>query len=750
MASKSTELQLEKVTDYMGFEAFCCDLMIRSGYSNLEPLGGHKDKGRDAINTNPENGRTTLFFFTARVDWEKKLNEDLAKVKAHAHTCDAIVYATNRNISATDRDRIIKTTKAKYGWDLQIYSLKRIATLADKFPEVKKLHPGIFFIDAQAEQSTQAPLINTAAYADNVLALNEAWQEKYTPLITKYLEFELFAVNLNEKQRQLPILQIPEVVPIAVLLGESGIGKTTTLRKLLSDANRKLKEDDGNRIPIYIELRNWSDTVPLRSLVQSAFTRISATEESVENILTQGRCLLLIDGLNELPLNKEQRSKAQRDIRNFYSRYSKNTMLFTCRTVDFDPGLVDVLKSQHPPNFEVQRLSRPQVTLYIRRVLDKEPTKARSLIEALDISNDTKWYSERSFIHLMRIPMYLQMTISEYVRSGSIPQNKGTMLRSFVTHLIYRDKENEKLDMSLDVRENLLSQIALSGLEAGHYMSLPKSYLESAISQIIQALRAVSAIGQDIVAADVLSEVLSANFLTVKRYSQEEVVSLYWDRADWLHQIIFDYFLAREQIRILISPGTEKAADLLNLMSIAPTRFDQPSQMALGLLGVDEGKALYKKIVMASTELAKWVLSGVSEEDAEAFVVSTIEELTREYKWDREKVFSLSFFIPSASVVKALAKVFKTNANVEEKIILSNIVCAIAIRYKGTYAAKSALNTCEAWVVSSIDEVSFYAAKGLWGRDRGKASITFKRLLETSSPRVRQMIEELTGKWGIS
>jgi len=40
---------LEHLTDYNQFERLCHDLMTLEGYRQLEPLGGSKDKGRDAI-----------------------------------------------------------------------------------------------------------------------------------------------------------------------------------------------------------------------------------------------------------------------------------------------------------------------------------------------------------------------------------------------------------------------------------------------------------------------------------------------------------------------------------------------------------------------------------------------------------------------------------------------------------------------------------------------------------------------------
>jgi hypothetical protein len=83
MGSRVTKYDLEHVTDYIQFESFCNDLMSRQGYRNIEPLGGHKDRGRDAIDTDVSTGQVTIFTYSVREDWNVKLNEDLAKIRKH-------------------------------------------------------------------------------------------------------------------------------------------------------------------------------------------------------------------------------------------------------------------------------------------------------------------------------------------------------------------------------------------------------------------------------------------------------------------------------------------------------------------------------------------------------------------------------------------------------------------------------------------------------------------------------------------
>jgi len=49
MGSRATKYDLDNVTDYIQFEFFCNNLMSAEGYKNIEPMGGHMDRGRDTV-----------------------------------------------------------------------------------------------------------------------------------------------------------------------------------------------------------------------------------------------------------------------------------------------------------------------------------------------------------------------------------------------------------------------------------------------------------------------------------------------------------------------------------------------------------------------------------------------------------------------------------------------------------------------------------------------------------------------------
>jgi hypothetical protein len=184
MSADLTVYCLQKVTDYAEFERLCHDLMSLVGYPSIEPLGGFKDKGRDAIHVSAGN-TTTIFAYSVREDWRAKLAEDAEKIHNHGHKCNHLVFVTTSEITAGERDEALASIYKQYQWALEIYSLERLRTLLDaQFPHIKANHPQIFppeflAIQAQIKRIEQRDHV-FISYAPADIALAEWLARKLT------------------------------------------------------------------------------------------------------------------------------------------------------------------------------------------------------------------------------------------------------------------------------------------------------------------------------------------------------------------------------------------------------------------------------------------------------------------------------------------------------------------------------------------------------------------------------------------
>jgi len=146
MAADPIVYCLEQLTDYDQFERLSHDMMALDGYRNIEPLGGKSDKGRDAIHMDGSSkSQATVFAYSVREDWRRKLGEDCDKVRSHGHTCNRFVFVTTSAVSATDRDVAIEYVRSEYGWECDLYSLERLRSMfATTHRDLVARHPQIF------------------------------------------------------------------------------------------------------------------------------------------------------------------------------------------------------------------------------------------------------------------------------------------------------------------------------------------------------------------------------------------------------------------------------------------------------------------------------------------------------------------------------------------------------------------------------------------------------------------------------
>jgi hypothetical protein len=121
--------------------------MNQSGYTDIQPLGGSNDKGRDAIHISRKDpNEITIFAYSVRADWENKLlNEDCERIKEQGHTLHRIVFACTSSITSTQKDSVKKKVLDTFGWILDLFDLERLRVrLTGDLRHLIAQHPAIF------------------------------------------------------------------------------------------------------------------------------------------------------------------------------------------------------------------------------------------------------------------------------------------------------------------------------------------------------------------------------------------------------------------------------------------------------------------------------------------------------------------------------------------------------------------------------------------------------------------------------
>jgi len=755
MGSKQTKYQLEKNTDYLGFESFCNDLMIRLGFNDINPFGGYKDKGRDAIHITYKDEVNTIFSYSVRKDWQNKLFEDLEKIKKHGHKCDQVYFVSTSEISANEIDDTTKDVLQKYGWILEIIHLERIATYVDgPYSELKKLHNNIFCLQSnksKKKKNKSLKKLDVFAYAKLMLERHKEWQEKYTPLLAKFREFKIYAIEKSEdKSQRIPVLKIPELSPLVILLGESGAGKTTALWRLTVDLSKKLIKKRNSVIPVIVSLRNWSEDFHIRQLLQNEFICTNGSYDSVEDKLVDGSFLILFDGINELPSKYDSKDYARRDVENFIHKYPKNKYIITCRTADHDPIVQNFYPDITGPCFEIQRLNQNDIANYIKKYFKDDKTAAENLIQQLDLYNNEVWETKTSFLNLARIPLHLYMIILKFKKSGELPSNKAKMLRTFVFHMVERDKSKQAAKLNIELKELMLGKLAYESIKAGYYLSIPNNTAQNFIKTSFQLLRSSGEVDTTITFNEVWREILSNNFI-VKHRDYQDDNSGYgpMSSVQWLHQMIFDYFLACEIIKVLLFSSEEEKQEMLEIIRFNNNKWKQPCQIALGLVTYQQAASFIEMFIKNGChEIAQDAFRKQCEDDAYNISMMIIEKSMIDDFWDENSLLKISLTLPYIPFVNGLIEAFKRN-NETDRVKFASIISKIVIEQYSSEGAKKGEDILQAWIQNKNEGVRFYAAKGYWERDRGASALVFKKLIKNGSPEIKQKVKELMGDWGI-
>ena len=127
-----------------------------------------------------------------------------------------------------------------------------------------------------------------------------------------------------------------------LILGKPGAGKTTFLKHLAVDCSKG--EFQPNLIPVLIELRKIRSTE--WKLLDALSEELSTDNQQTQTLLEQGRLLILMDGLDEVPSNSFRHS-VQEQLRSLgveeqlrdlaqERKYSGNRFIVTCRTQIID------------------------------------------------------------------------------------------------------------------------------------------------------------------------------------------------------------------------------------------------------------------------------------------------------------------------------------------------------------------------------------------------------------------------------
>ena len=228
--------------------------------------------------------------------------------------------------------------------------------------------------------------------------------------------------------------------PALVLLGPPGSGKSTLLQYVEVDyAHDALDGSDPKPnpipLPFFVSLNLYKAAAgdklpsPKTWLEQHWATRTDRYPElpPLDALLREGRLVLLLDALNEMPHQRIEHIEAWRDfLARLVEERPGNRVIFSCRTLDYGAKLST--KSLPVPQVRIEQLSDPQVEEFIEKYGSRQA--------------GTLWEELRRHprqLDLYRSPYYLKLLVDQAGPEGKIPLGRAALFSGFVRQALDRE-----------------------------------------------------------------------------------------------------------------------------------------------------------------------------------------------------------------------------------------------------------------------------------------------------------------------
>ena len=333
-----------------------------------------------------------------------------------------------------------------------------------------------------AEQYTRLTGTVQVTKARNASAL---MTQKYRVLRDMFGDEER-AEAVREQREYTDIIQAIREIKRAVLLGEPGAGKTTTLWRLAKDLFDTAIADPKAPIPVLVRLGKWtSANEPLAAFIGRELGELGAY---LDKLITDKRVVLLLDGLNEIPLAQRKAGKDEQVKAFIDAAYTANPDLIgvvSCRERDYTLDLkfdkiavapldplrirefvtryLDPSKGAGTGETMFWRLAGGEELKAVWRKWEGAGATFELFFNAPDVprenpdvygttngTDDSLWRSKirapGTLLTLAQNPYMLMMMTDIYRDKGTLPDNRGELFTQFVDELIDRElKTNERM-----------------------------------------------------------------------------------------------------------------------------------------------------------------------------------------------------------------------------------------------------------------------------------------------------------------
>ncbi|KAM3101825.1 NACHT domain-containing protein [Phormidesmis sp. 146-12] len=249
-----------------------------------------------------------------------------------------------------------------------------------------------------------------------------------------------------------------------MVLGQPGAGKSTFLRRVGLEA---LMGHEGNYrhdcIPVFVELKrfNTGEINVEKAIAQELENcRFPDAEGSTKKLLAQGKLLILLDGLDEVPTAHLDHAITQ--IQDFVDRHKQNRFIASCRTAAYHS------RFRQFKDVEMADFDDVQIQQFITNWFQSEQDKQFGIAEKCWERLQEPEYSATK--ELAQTPLLLTLLCLVFDDSQAFPKNRAVLYGDALDVLLKKWAAEKRIqrdpiykDLSVALEEMMLGEIAYAG-----------------------------------------------------------------------------------------------------------------------------------------------------------------------------------------------------------------------------------------------------------------------------------------------
>ncbi|HAG79893.1 MAG TPA: histidine kinase [Cyanobacteria bacterium UBA12227] len=320
---------------------------------------------------------------------------------------------------------------------------------------------------------------------------SQRWLEISDLQGSKPHEFDRLGLG-NVRFEGVPGLRAVERYGKLMVLGKPGAGKTTFLQHIAIQCNQG--HFQSHLIPIFVQLKHFAEDAldeanfSLIEYINQEFYRCNVSGKEVETILNQGRVLLLLDGLDEVP--KVASDRVIQQIRKLSENYYKNYLIITCRIAASEyrfRGFTEVEIADFKPA-QIEKFAQKWFVAVAKNSPESGLKKASLFLEQLALPQN------QLIKELAVTPVLLNLTCLVFDAKTEFPTKRSDLYKQGLDLLLIRWDEARGIkrddvyrNLSLSHKLQLLTQLAAITFEQGNYF-FEGNTIQQLISQYLLIL----------------------------------------------------------------------------------------------------------------------------------------------------------------------------------------------------------------------------------------------------------------------